>query len=742
MYLPWSIPLHCFAHISTVDKQSLNTVNKSYIQAESLNVTQPLVYAKVGEDFGSAVELAAVKIICYNKVKWEVQCMKKVFGWILMILGGFFCIVGIIVIPVYFTVGDMKWSERIFSVLYTLLSAVAMGCVWYCGRRLKNSSKKNKSLPGNQESSFGNSSDVYLEDITFIRAIKHSMLPDNVWHQYDILLDAKGYGWDTMKDWVDYMVEADLENISQVETGVLGTNKQNVTESYIAHGGKCKKTPELDTEQSMLSIAGISKIWKAPMKIVWINQTATLRLFTVEENILKMKKYAETMVRRSFGTENAMKLGKPAQAQQTPAKPAEKSKKVESSTQKLNLGSYSFTDAQRQKLMSLSKRGLPEKTDNIQAQLTLLDTLDAVMDTSIVRLKTDTFVNTPEGMSDEEKTKYFRNNAATLMFTVDRSLAALNVEHLIKKVESADFDQLLNAWTVLNYYSNVMKPNYSENIRNYRDYIHHTLLSRYGDSESNCLVPVKINGTAIYINSALIKQWLEKNFLSSQFELLGVMPLSEKEPIITLYEDEVKTREYRLQTENDEDFTGKYFHIGVRIGKQGNPAVLAAQIDGFVSDTQQDEKMTDKDIGYRMEAYFLTCCGETAKMRYEMIRGQDLPMKALKYVGYTIPSGVRLIGICPDCGKSFCFHGYCVYMGNCDAAYSDDGLDCCQISNPNISKDDWTYGEDGKTFRYYNSFACPHCGTPYIDYRKFPENKKYGVCGCVHLGRKMYTDKN
>lgn len=115
-------------------------------------------------------------------------------------------------------------------------------------------------------------------------------------------------------------------------------------------------------------------------------------------------------------------------------------------------------------------------------------------------------------------------------------------------------------------------------------------------------------------------------------------------------------------------------------------------------------------------------------------------MKALKYPGYTTPSNVRLVGNCPDCGKSFCFHGYACYMAQCDAAYSDDGLDCCQISDFNIDKDSWTHEADGKTFRYYNSFCCPHCGTPYIDYRKFPEQKVFGVSACVHLGRKVYDD--
>ena len=113
-------------------------------------------------------------------------------------------------------------------------------------------------------------------------------------------------------------------------------------------------------------------------------------------------------------------------------------------------------------------------------------------------------------------------------------------------------------------------------------------------------------------------------------------------------------------------------------------------------------------------------------------------MKALKYRGLSTTANVRLIGVCPDCGKSFAFHGYAFYMAQTDVAYSDDGLDCCEICSYEIDKGTWSFETEGKTFRYYNSFNCPHCGTPYIDYKKYPENKVFGVSGCVHLGRKPY----
>lgn len=496
--------------------------------------------------------------------------MRKKLGVFLLIAGvavcGFLSLIYFLSIPVILLADGMTGLQRVVAMLVCLLFGAAFWLLFWRGFCRKYGKKESKPQPKARSVDAPTVPECeYLDDSTFIKTMIHAAAGE--WQQYDVVLDARGYGWDTMKEWADYMAVADLEHISQVEAGILGEKKQDVTQSYADHGGKCQQTPELNTEQGMLSIAGFSKVLKGPVKIVWMNQTQKLRFFTLTDDELLLRKYVETVIRRTFGTKDAMKAGKP--------KPA----------------------AQPQ------------------------------------------------------------------------------------------------------------------------------------------TAPVRFEGTSIYVDSAAVLQWLP-----AQYELQGVLPLSEKEPTLTLYEDGVKTREYRLQTEKDEDFTGKFFQISVRIGIQGSPPVPAAQIDGFVSNTPEDRQMTLDDVGYRMEGHFLACGGATAKLRYEMIRGQDLPMKALKYPGYTTPSNVRLVGICPDCGKSFCFHGYACYMGQCDVAYSDDGLDCCQISEQNIDKDSWTFEADGKTFRYYNSFCCPHCGTPYIDYRKFPKNKAFGVSGCVHLGRKLYDD--
>lgn len=249
--------------------------------------------------------------------------------------------------------------------------------------------------------------------------------------------------------------------------------------------------------------------------------------------------------------------------------------------------------------------------------------------------------------------------------------------------------------------------------------------------------PVAVDGCSVHVSSGAFYTWLGAH-PGGQYEQLGVMLLTEREPAITVLEDGKQLRAYRLQAEEGEDFTGKYFHYSVRLQMLGQSLVPAMQMDGFIADTPEERRIERSDVGYRMEGLILNCGGARAEILRERTRGQDLPAKGLKYPGYTTPSNIRLIGVCADCGQSFAFHGYAQYMAQMDAAYSDDGLDCCSIADPTIDTETWSYQEDGKTFRYYNAFCCPHCGAPYIDYRANPQMKRFGVSACVHLGRKLY----
>ena len=153
----------------------------------------------------------------------------------------------------------------------------------------------------------GQSGDI-LDDVTFIRDMRHTEAGG--WHQYDVLLAARGYGWEMMLDWADYLAGADLDHISQVISSRIGAQEMDCTASYSSHNGRCRETPELQMENGVLSIAGISRTLATPMKIVWFNQTQVLRFFTLVDDELTIRKYVETVIRRTFGTDKAMKLAK------------------------------------------------------------------------------------------------------------------------------------------------------------------------------------------------------------------------------------------------------------------------------------------------------------------------------------------------------------------------------------------------------------------------------------------------
>ena len=68
----------------------------------------------------------------------------------------------------------------------------------------ENNTIKQSSVQGSSHDFSANTaSKEFLDDVTFIQEIKH--IAANPWHQYDVLLAAKGYGWEMMIDWADYM---------------------------------------------------------------------------------------------------------------------------------------------------------------------------------------------------------------------------------------------------------------------------------------------------------------------------------------------------------------------------------------------------------------------------------------------------------------------------------------------------------------------------------------------------------
>ena len=151
-----------------------------------------------------------------------------------------------------------------------------------------------------------------IDDISFIKDIHHAT--SGPWHQYDILLDSRGYGWEFMVDHAAYMAAADLDSISTVTVSEnAGAPERELIDAFRPFhegGGTLKTFDALQPEHGALAIGGISRTLGAPVKFVWLNQTRVMRLFTVFRDDEKIIRYFETVIRRTFNTPDAMKLAR------------------------------------------------------------------------------------------------------------------------------------------------------------------------------------------------------------------------------------------------------------------------------------------------------------------------------------------------------------------------------------------------------------------------------------------------
>ena len=164
---------------------------------------------------------------------------------------------------------------------------------------------------------FGNAADGIalpeeeLDDVSYIRDSHHTTA--GPWQQYDYLLASRPYGWGYMVDQADYMAEADLQDVGTVTVAEMANMQETeLIESFRSCGNRISDMQELKTERGQLAVGGMSRVLGfCPVKIVWFNQTNVFRIFTIPDNDEMMLRYAETVIRRTFGTPDAMKKAKP-----------------------------------------------------------------------------------------------------------------------------------------------------------------------------------------------------------------------------------------------------------------------------------------------------------------------------------------------------------------------------------------------------------------------------------------------
>ena len=152
-----------------------------------------------------------------------------------------------------------------------------------------------------------------LDDESYIQEMKHlsGMTGYVLWQQYDFLLTTRHYDWETMVDHAAYLESADINSIDSITVAdVPNDPSTELAHVYNQSKGGLKNFDKLAKERGSLGIAGYSRALNASVKIVWFNQTRVLRVFTQINDETLITKYVETVIRRSFGTPDAMKLAK------------------------------------------------------------------------------------------------------------------------------------------------------------------------------------------------------------------------------------------------------------------------------------------------------------------------------------------------------------------------------------------------------------------------------------------------
>lgn len=198
------------------------------------------------------------------------------------------------------------------STFYTVLAYLIgpiIGIIVYILIERKRTAKKKAEK----------AADTMLDDISYIQEMQHLSGKTGfmLWQQYDILLAAQPFFWEQIVDYAAYMETADINNIdSLTTTEIPGEPATELAHVYNQAKGGLKNLDKLAEEKASLGIAGHSRTLNEKVKIVWFNQTRVIRIFTPLNDETLITKYAETLIRRTFGTEDAMKLAKPVPKEQ------------------------------------------------------------------------------------------------------------------------------------------------------------------------------------------------------------------------------------------------------------------------------------------------------------------------------------------------------------------------------------------------------------------------------------------
>lgn len=181
---------------------------------------------------------------------------------------------------------------------------------------------------------------------------------------------------------------------------------------------------------------------------------------------------------------------------------------------------------------------------------------------------------------------------------------------------------------------------------------------------------------------------------------------------------------------------GRFLHMSVRVG-----STFAVQSDCIVTASEDENPHTayqsGTSIGVRFQPFMLPeFAGDTSELA-----GKGLFYRGLHFSGTITPGNVSVLCLCDYCRKSFRLQSFHAGFADLTYLYCSGGPHTLVASSyiegapPILGKADMESvarferrlpgcKECGGSFRYMNPLLCPHCREPFIDFKRYPQERE------------------
>ncbi len=193
------------------------------------------------------------------------------------------------------------------------------------------------------------------------------------------------------------------------------------------------------------------------------------------------------------------------------------------------------------------------------------------------------------------------------------------------------------------------------------------------------------------------------------------------------------TKSGKFHTHNLGDISG-FCHFSIRLNRD-----YGCQIDCVITDGKNvidGMGMSVENYAIRFQPFYIN----TPNKPEELMPGRSLFKRGLHIAGYVTNTNVMLSCVCDYCKKSFLLRHFHAGFSGVGYFYSDSGKYTLSVSGnvpesfippscPSISEIENVEGKlptapDGTSFKYFNSFKCPHCSEVYVDFESHREQRQ------------------